>query len=228
MATRTRRTKRALGNVAPLTPAQHRALARLKKAGVLESVYLAGGVGIAVHLGHRRSVDLDFFSLRPDLDITGLAERLRAVGATTVALTDATLSARIGSVPIDVVRYPYKTLAAFGRGPDNVRLASLRDLAVMKLAAIARRGIRRDFWDLYAIIRSGAMTLESVIDDYRKKFGRAGSDVYHVLRALSWFEDAEQDKLMPRGMTPALWHEVRSWFEAAATIEMERRSRSRR
>lgn len=217
-----------MGDIAALTPAQRRTLARLTKAGLLEAVYLAGGVGIALHLGHRQSIDLDFFSLRPDLDIEALADRLREVGGTTIGLTDVTLSARLGPVPIDIVRYPYKTIAAFARGPENVRLASLRDLAVMKLAAIARRGIRRDFWDLYAIINSGATTLERTISDYRKKFGRASSDVYHVLRALTWFEDAEQDKVLPRGMTQAMWRRIRSWIESATATELARQAKRRR
>jgi hypothetical protein len=217
-----------VGRVAPLAVAQRRALARLKKADVFDDVYLAGGTAVALHLGHRRSVDLDLFSLRADLDLEAIADRLHAAGATTIGLSDATLSVRIGTVPIDFVRYPYKTIGAFERGPENVRVASLRDLAVMKLAAIARRGIRRDFWDLHAIIDGGATTLTRVIDDYRSKFGLARSDVYHVLRALTWFEDAERDDVMPGGMTVKKWRDVRAWFEGATARELIQRTRNAR
>jgi hypothetical protein len=95
----------------------------------------------------------------------------------------------------------------------------------MKLVAIARRGIRRDFWDLFAIINSGATTLGSTLDDYTRKFGIARSDVYRVLRALLWFEEAERD-VMPRGMTPETWKDLRSWFEKAAAVELARRTRN--
>lgn len=224
MASRARRKKRTLGRASALSAAQARALARLSRARVLEGVYLAGGVGIALHLGHRQSIDLDFFSLRPDLDIEALADQMRLVGATTIELTDVTLSVRVGSVPVDIVRYPYRPLGRLEQGPEHVRLASLRDLAVMKLAAIARRGVRRDFWDLYEIVISGATTLRRILSDYSRKYGVSRSDAYHVLRALTWFEDAERDRVMPRGMTSRKWLEIRAWFEAAAAQELRRRS----
>ena len=61
----------------------------------------------------------------------------------------------------------------------------------MKLAAIARRGLRRDYWDLHTILTSSrSTTLARVLEDYKRKFGVAESDVYHVLRSLRWFDDA--------------------------------------
>jgi hypothetical protein len=78
MAARTRRSKRTVGDVSPLTPAQHRALARLSQAHLLDELYLAGGVGVALYLHHRRSVDLDFFSRSHDLDLERIADRLGA------------------------------------------------------------------------------------------------------------------------------------------------------
>ncbi|HEY3495126.1 MAG TPA: hypothetical protein VGK73_10590 [Polyangiaceae bacterium] len=63
------------------------------------------------------------------------------------SLTNAALHGRIGSVPVDVVNYPYPLLNPTEEGPGGFAVASLEDLAVMKLAATARRGIRRDFWD---------------------------------------------------------------------------------
>jgi hypothetical protein len=184
-----------VGHVAPLTPAQGRALARLIEAGVLDDLYLAGGVGVAIHLGHRQSVDLAVFSCSPDFDVERLRDRLRRVHASAIGVTDVTLSVRVGSVPVDFVRYPYKALARFSRGPGGVRLASLRDLAVMKLAAITRRGIRRDFWDLFEILDRGAIRLANAFDDYRRKFSVSEADIYHVIRALTWFEEAERDQV---------------------------------
>jgi hypothetical protein len=79
----------------------------------------------------------------------------------------------------------------------------------------ARRGIRRDFWDLFVIARSGH-ELGDMARDYLRKFGREESDLYHVLRALTYFADAEADPLLPRGMTPELWEAIKTYFEREA------------
>lgn len=206
-----------MGAVAPLSPAQRRALARLSGSGILDQLYLAGGVAVAFHLGHRRSNDLDFFSSTPELDLDVLRRRAIAdLGATVVAQSDATLKVRVSGAVLDFVMYPYRPLARPAAGPDGVRIASLRDLAVMKLAAIARRGLRRDFWDLHEILTRTRSPLRNALRDYQKKFGTAEADLYHVVRALTWFEDADGDTAFPRGLTRAHWTEVKRWFEAEA------------
>ncbi|MGQ0504572.1 MAG: nucleotidyl transferase AbiEii/AbiGii toxin family protein [Myxococcaceae bacterium] len=90
-------------------------------------------------------------------------------------------------------------------------MAGPLDLAVMKLAAIARRGLRRDFWDLYVVVKSG-IALPDIGLAYVCRFGVAESDLYHVLRALTYFEDAERDSALPTGMTAQLWAELKRFF----------------
>jgi hypothetical protein len=215
-----------MGTFSPLTTEQRRALARLKRSGVLDDLYLVGGVAVAHHLGHRRSNDLDFFARARDIDL----ERLRrhateSLGAEVIAQSDVTLKLRVGGAMIDVVAYPYRALAPTRAGPEGVPVASLRDLAAMKLAAIARRGVRRDYWDLYEILTRSRLTLHGVCEDYLRKFGVSEADLYHVLRALNWFEDAEADTSLPRGLTIAKWTDVRRWFEQHAPRELVRRTR---
>lgn len=214
-----------MGDIAAISAGQRRALARLNEAGLLRSVYLVGGVAVALHLGHRRSVDLDLFSRTPTLDLDALGkEAVRSLDATTVARSDAALALLIGRVPVDVVRYPFRRLERLTAGPEGVEVAGLRDLAAMKIAAIARRGIRRDFWDLHEILTRTRRTFGASLDDYRRKFGRAESDLYHVLRGMSWFEDAEADR-SPPGLTAAHWREIRAWFEERVAKELARRTR---
>jgi hypothetical protein len=90
-------------------------------------------------------------------------------------------------------------------------VAGLRDLAAMKLATVAGRGLRRDFWDLYEILRSG-LSIEEAARVYRTRFGRGEGDLYHVARALAYFEDAEAEPVLPKGMTPALWRRIKAYF----------------
>jgi hypothetical protein len=116
------------------------------------------------------------------------------------------------------------TLDRLTSGPEGVKVAGLRDLAAMKLAAIAKRGVRRDYWDLYAILTRTKLSLESVCDDYLRKFGVSEADLYHVLRALTWFEDAEADRRLPRGLTAKKWRDIRDWFERNAAQELLHRT----
>jgi len=211
-----------------LPASQRLALARLSELPIAEDLYLAGGVAIALHLGHRTSHDLDFFGLSPDLDLDRVQAALFASSprVEVIGRSDATLHVRFEGADLDVVRYPYPVLVKPRRHETGFRVASLRDLAPMKLAAIARRGLRRDYWDLHAILTtSRSTTLGRVLQDYKRKFGVAESDVYHVLRALSWFEDAERDVVLPRGLSKRHWRDVRAYFEQAARREMVRRDR---
>ena len=101
-----------------------------------------------------RSLDLDLFSTTPDVDLKPVRERLVALGAEVVQATPSVLRVRLDGETIDVVRYPYAPLEPPSAGPAGFPLAGLHDLGAMKLAAIARRGIRRDFWDLFEIVRA--------------------------------------------------------------------------
>jgi len=188
-------------------------LDRLSAIRGFERFYLAGGSAIAFHLHHRRSRHLDLFgpAKAPFAPFQALATaRTRAVEVIEVG--DATLRLRLGNVPVDIVRYPHRLLERPVPGPHGVLIATLRDLATMKLAAAARRGLARDFWDIYAIAKSG-LTLAEMSQAYVERFEVAESDLYHVWRALLWFEDAGRERPRPEGMTPALWRRIRAYFE---------------
>jgi hypothetical protein len=192
---------------------QRRALDRLKPSVEALGLYLAGRTALAFHLGHRLSRDVDLFSQDADLDL----ERVRRAFATLPefevdSLTDATLRFRIGGVPVDVVRYPYALLNPPGDGPDHFPVASLEDLATMKLSAVSRRGIRRDFWDLHEMLSRQTPSLDQALDSYLRRYGVKESDLYHVLKALTYFGDAEADALLPLGLTLERWEEIKAWF----------------
>lgn len=90
----------------------------------------------------------------------------------------------------------------------------------MKLAAASRRGIRRDFWDLYEIFRNGNVTLNGALESYSRRFGVKESDLYHVIRSLTFFDDAEADALMPAGLTSSHWETIKTWFVEHASRAM--------
>jgi hypothetical protein len=192
---------------------QRRALDRLRPSVEALGLYLAGGTALAFHLGHRLSRDVDLFSRDPGLDLERARRAFAVLPEFEVdSLTDATLRFRIGSVPVDVVRYPYPLLNATAEGPDHFPMASLDDLATMKLSAVSRRGIRRDFWDLYEMFNRQTPSLDQALGSYLRRYGVKESDLYHVLKALTYFDDAEADSLLPLGLSLERWEGIKSWF----------------
>lgn len=88
------------------------------------------------------------------------------VSCEVVSRSDVAAQLLCDGARIDLVRYPYALIQPLQTKETNFPLAGLRDLGVMKFAAIARRGIRRDFWDLFEILNLGQDTLRTLASDY--------------------------------------------------------------
>lgn len=172
--------------------------------------YLAGGSAAALHLGHRISVDLDFFSEQA-YEVEPLVQRLQALGRLMVQQqSSGTMVGRLNEVRISFFAYPYPLLEA----PivvDGVRVVRLLDLALMKIVAIGQRGRMRDFVDLYFICRAG-WSLDELLRRIPQKYTTVSYPSYHLLRALVYFDDAEGDE-PPKMLADVNWAEVRRFFE---------------
>lgn len=172
--------------------------------------YLAGGTALALYEGHRISVDLDFFAPSvgdPDL----LARRFETSGIAFEAASTApeTLYGRVGDVHVSFIGLAYPLLAATVQpGPGLVPLASPDDIAAMKLAAVASRGSRKDFVDLWVLL-TRRMALREALDRFRAKY--ATRDIGHVLESLVYFDDAEQEPAL-RLVAPIEWERVKADF----------------
>ncbi len=196
-----------------ISSAQRAALRALAPALPPRS-YLAGEFAVAVALGHRTSRDLDLF-VPEDFDADRLAERLVA-GAGGVRITGrapGTLYLEVGKIPASILSYRYPLLAEPKRHAElAVRVASLEDLACMKLSAIASRGAARDFWDLHVMLQHGTAggTLAGALERYREKF--PADDIGHVVRSLAYFGDADSAPL-PKGLSATAWRGIKADFE---------------
>ena len=192
-----------------ITAAQRQALAELAPA-LDEATYLAGGVAVAIRLHHRTSLDLDLF-VRHDFDADRLAERLAPTipSLRIVGRAPGTLHAEIVGVPVSILALRVPLLEPTSPVSNlPVPVASLEDLACMKVAAIAGRGAAKDFWDLDELLDGGVAegSLAKLLDLYRQKYG--SDDVGHVVRSLAYFGDADTAPL-PRGLTPERWDAIR-------------------
>ncbi len=195
-----------------LSEVQREALGPLSELAASEGFYLGGGTAVALRLGHRRSEDFDWFRSAALADPLALAQQIRQRGLIVeeVQVATGTLHAVIAGVRVSLLEYPYPLLSAPERWEDPpLTLASLDDLAPMKLAAVAQRGSRKDFVDVYAMAREDR-PLADLLALYRRKYATA--DIAHVLMALTYFDTAESEP--PLAM---LWDV--SWEEVKRSLE---------
>lgn len=185
------------------------------------SFYLGGGTAIALHLGHRCSDDFDWFTSEEIIDPMFLASRIRTTVADfTVTRTDkGTLHGSSIGVRCSFLEYRYPLLRPVIALPEfGCALASLEDLSCMKLSAIAQRGSRRDFVDLFAIC-SGHIGLRDALAHYQQKY--SALDVAHVLYGLTYFDDAEKEP-MPQMLSdiqwPAMRQAIQGWVMDLGTL----------
>jgi len=193
-------------------------LIRMMKFEPLRDFFLVGGTALALRLGHRESVDLDLFTLET-FDAEKLANSLaQELPTERVYHEPDTIRAVISGVKVDLLLHAYPLISQVEL-IDGIRVASLPDLAAMKLNAVSGRGLRKDFWDIAAMLRSYG--LKDMLGFYREKY-RSG-DVWHLIRALDYFEDAEQDTTLVRSIWPYEWGEVKRIIkEAMETFVTER------
>jgi len=194
-----------------LTPGSRRVLEALSRARhvALAGWILAGGTGLALRLGHRLSDDFDFFRLA-GMDTEGLYEAMSAFGTPeTLQRSANTLTVLVQGIKLSFfqVREPFLFEPTRYRFFD---LADVRDIALMKLAAITNRGSRKDFIDLYGILQHGP-SLREHLDLMAKKYGADRTNLYQVLLSLTYFEDAEGEP-MPRMLEPFDWEQCTSFF----------------
>jgi hypothetical protein len=169
--------------------------------------YLAGGTAVALHLGHRRSVDFDWFAPRFPCQPVDLRESLAAHGVALepTALAEQTVHGRIGGVKVSFLEFRPPLLEPLVEWPDvGCRLASCADLAAMKLLAVTQRGTKKDFVDVHALSRR--MPLTRMLECYQSRFGV--TDTSRVLAGLCFFDDAEAEP-MPVMLVPLDWETVK-------------------
>ena len=200
-----------------LTPETQEAFHLLEKVKFVKNFYLAGGTGLALHLGHRFSVDLDFFS--DGINIVGSAERsvLRSIlDDQTLEIihdNDSTFTANWRGVGVGFFHLNLYLLARPTCSIGNINLASVEEIGAMKLAAIINRGTRKDMVDLYFILQK--VSLDSLFQVAAVKYAKVRSFPVNAARALSYFDDAESLP-MPQMLDGTPWPRMKKFLERKA------------
>lgn len=179
-------------------------LKEIQKVDIFKKLRLVGGTALALQIGHRISVDLDFFGIL-EADKISIINALNKMGEVkTISSTENINIYTINDIKVDIVNYPYPWLSD-SVIKDDLYLADVRDIAAMKLAAITGRGSKKDFVDIYFLLKR--YSLDQLLAFYTKKY-KDGS-VFLVLRSLAYFDDADLE-LMPRLFKTLSWDTVKT------------------
>lgn len=182
-------------------------LKKCMELDALQPFTLVGGTALSLQYGHRMSIDLDFFGNVNFLDDKLISEQFASIGnAELVNQSSVMLGFFINEIKVDVVKYKYD----FIEKPITegiIRLAHPKDIGAMKLAAISGRGKRKDFYDLYYLLRD--YSLEDLISFNKKKFPDSNEMI--IIKSLGYFDDADLDQ------QPILMEQV-SWSTVKKTI----------
>jgi len=171
----------------------------------ISDFYLAGGTALALQLGHRHSIDFDFFNTT-SLNREMIKRNLGDLGDMELYSEDKdTINAGIDGIRISFFTYGIPILSEFLEY-KNISIASLLDIAIMKLAAISGRGSKKDFIDLYFLL--AYFELSDLLKKFHLKFGKESANIYHLLKSLVYFDDAE-DQPSPIMIKPISWAKVK-------------------
>jgi hypothetical protein len=190
-----------------LVPSQQTLFSRSAEISRKWGAYLAGGAAAALQLGHRRSVDFDWFTQNtlPPSQILKDLESLQ-LPIDVRQNNEGTFLAQVGGVDFSVFRYRYG-LVGTPIEFEGCQLASLEDIAAMKMTAIVQRAVKRDYVDLYVFFKVGNLSLSQVVTTMGEKF--PGLDPSMALRAMTYFEDVEKQP-MPVMLAKISWADVKS------------------
>jgi hypothetical protein len=176
---------------------------------------LVGGTALALQIGHRTSVDIDLFGKMPT-DSIDLAYALNKIGEISAIKKSPNIFIQlINGIKVDLVNYPYPWVDDEVR-EGVLRLACKKDIAAMKLSAITGRGSKKDFIDLYFLLKE--FSLKEMIQFYNQKY-HDGSE-FLVLKSVTYFGDAEKDE-MPKMFEKVFWSEIKKYIIKSVDAYLE-------
>lgn len=179
-------------------------LQELMAVDYLRQFYLVGGTALALHYGHRKSIDLDLFS-HVAFDAAELREHLSVeFNLSETSSRNNTVLGQIRQIKTDFIAHQYPLIEPVVE-IDSLRLASPKDIAAMKLNAIANRGSKKDFWDYAELLTH--FSHKELLGAYASKYPQASQ--WTAEKSLSYFDDAENDP-DPMDLSGRTWAEVKT------------------
>ncbi len=170
-----------------------------------ESFYLAGETALYYYLKHRYSIDLDFFTQK-EVDFRQFYQNFSP--SEIRSISKDTIHAKVKEVNVSFFFFPYPLLKPFSH-LDLLKVASLEDILCMKINAIILRGSRKDFVDVYFIMKKLKIKSEDTIKLFTRKFEKY--DEIIIRKSITFFEDAEKEPEFPI-LKKVSWSSIKDFF----------------
>lgn len=179
----------------------------------LHSFALAGDTALALQLGHRISIDLDFLTGK-EFDSFALFERLSESfdlenSSTARNAVSLFIKRQGSSVKTDFIRHNYPRLKPLLTA-NGIRLFALEDIAAMKLNAVANRGAKKDFYDIHALL--SRFSLPELLGFFEDKYQKMNS--FTVTKSLAYFDDADLEP-DPMSLMNIRWEQIKGDLKLA-------------
>lgn len=174
--------------------------------------YLAGGTALALQGGHRKSVDLDFFTTEAKFPESLVERELQSTNYWKTTYREAgTIYGTFMEAKMSLIAYPFFIPSEKKLCCGTIKILLLSDVASMKILAISQRGRKRDFVDLYWYCTRHEL-LDLVIYRAIKQYPGQENNIPHILKSLTYFADADNEP-MPPLFFKATWREIKNYFE---------------
>ena len=189
-------------------------LGKLKETLEKYQAVMAGGTALALHIGHRMSVDLDFFTNAP-FRVEAVISAIRKTGQSfrIMAESEDHLVSEIEGVKFSLFNYEYP----FVEKPtscEGINVAGVLDIAAMKIIAISQRGTKRDFVDMYFILQT--VPFHKAAEHMVQRFGKERVNPIVIGKALVYFSDADSNP-EPEYIGEAVkWETIKTFFRQHA------------
>jgi len=187
-------------------------LKELMKIEALSTFNLVGGTALALKFGHRLSVDLDLFSSQK-IENELLINQLMTIFGERFTLSSSNkfgIFCFVDGIKVDIVYYNFELLYPI-EVIDNIRLISNQDIAAMKIQAILGRGVKKDFYDVFELLK--IFSIDEIIDFHKRKFPI--QTLYITIpQAITYFEDANESE-DPVSLSSVSWEHVKSELQKA-------------
>lgn len=192
-----------------LYPKTKQVLNKFQELEFIQDWYLAGGTGLALQLGHRKSIDLDFFSEKfPKREI--LLANISHFKPKIIQEAPGTLDTSIFGTKVSFLEYKYPLLENFV-DYEKIKIANVLDIACMKVTAISSRGSKKDLVDLYFILQKHSIS--DLFTAIEKKYEGVDYQKLHLLKSILYFSDANNDP-DPDMIDAISWNDIKDSIES--------------